>query len=148
MLDNGDADFAFEIANRALEMWRAETDFTYNTYECFGIKTKRGGWFHNFGGLSAPICIWANAYYRPGTVTSGLDLWTDYQKVTHDSAEIKFKYYGGSDKYCILVTLADCNEYIAELDGKEVAFSKRNSGAMEFTFSSDVKQGTLKVFKK
>lgn len=148
MLDNGDADFAFEIADRALEMWRAETDFTYNTYECFGIKTKRGGWFHNFGGLSAPICIWANAYYRPGTVTSGLDLWTDYQKVTHDSAEIKFKYYGGSDKYCILVTLADCNEYIAELDGKEVAFSKRNSGAMEFTFSSDVKQGTLKVFKK
>lgn len=65
MFDLGEADFAFEIAKRALDMWKAETDFSYNTYECFGIKTQRGGWFHNFGGLSAPICVWANAYYNP-----------------------------------------------------------------------------------
>ena len=48
MLDNGEADFAYDIAKLALDMWKDETDFTYNTYECFGIATKRGGWFHNF----------------------------------------------------------------------------------------------------
>lgn len=145
MLDNGDADFAFEIANRALEMWKTETDFSYNTYECFGISTRRGGWFHNFGGLSAPISIWANAYYKPGTVNTGLDLWTDYQVVNADSAEISFKYFGNSEKYSLIITLDDKNEYKATLDGKEVEYNNRNKGSMEFTLDGNIKSGVLKI---
>ena len=145
MLDNADTDFAFEIANRALEMWREETDFSYFTYECFGIKTRRGGWFHNFGGLSAPICIWANAYYKPGTVTTGLDLWTDYQKVTERSAEISFKYFGNNEKYSMIVTLSDEHSYKAYLDGKEIGFVERNKGSLEFTFDNNVKSGVLEI---
>ena len=147
MLDNGDTDFAFEIANRALEMWREETDFTYFTYECFGIQTRRGGWFHNFGGLSAPIIIWANAYYKPGTVTTGLDVWTDYQRVNEDGGEISFKYFGNSDKYSIIVTLSDKNSYIATLDGKSVDFSERVGGCLEFTLDGSVKDGILNIEK-
>lgn len=145
MLDNGDADFAFEIANRALDMWKEETDFTYNTYECFGIATRRGGWFHNFGGLSAPICIWANCYYKPQTVTSGFDLWTDYQKTTDSSAEISFKYYGDNDKYSLIVTLSDGYSYKAYLDGKEIAFNERNRGSLEFTLDGEIKSGVLEI---
>ncbi|MGN0521968.1 MAG: MGH1-like glycoside hydrolase domain-containing protein [Eubacterium sp.] len=145
MLDNGEADFAFDIARVALDMWKDETDFTYNTYECFGIATKRGGWFHNFGGLSAPICIWANCYFKPQTVTSGFDLWTDYQKTTDTSAEISFKYYGDNEKYTIIVTLSDKEDYVANLDGKETDFFERNKGSLEFTFSGDVKLGVLKI---
>lgn len=148
MLDNGDGDFAFEIANRALEMWKDETDFTYNTYECFGIQTKRGGWFHNFGGLSAPICIWANAYYRPGTVTTGFDVWTDYQKTTADSAEISFKYYGKNDKYTIIVTLDDSNDYSVKLDGRDIDFNSRTNGSIEITLDSSVKSGIITVTAK
>lgn len=147
MLDNGDTDFAFEIANRALEMWREETDFTYFTYECFGIQTRRGGWFHNFGGLSAPIIIWANAYYKPGTVTTGLDVWTDYQRVNKDGGEISFKYFGNSEKYSIIVTLSDKNSYIATLDGKSVDFSERVGGCLEFTLDGSVKDGILNIEK-
>lgn len=145
MLDNGEADFAYEIAKRALDMWKDETDFTYNTYECFGIKTKRGGWFHNFGGLSAPICIWANCYFKPQTVTTGLDLWTDYQKVTDTSAEIKFKYFGNNEKYTMIVTLKDGNDYAAYLDGKEIDFVERNEGSLEFTLDGSVKSGVLEI---
>ena len=145
MLDNGDADFAFEIANRALDMWKEETDFTYNTYECFGIATRRGGWFHNFGGLSAPICIWANCYYKPQTVTTGFDLWTDYQKTTDSSAEISFKYLGENDKYSMVVTLSDKYSYKAYLDGKEIAFNERNKGSLEFTLDGEIKQGVLEI---
>lgn len=147
MLDNGEADFAFEIAERALDMWKDETDFTYNTYECFGIATKRGGWFHNFGGLSAPICIWANAYFKPQTVTTGFDVWTDYQHTTDTSAEISFKYYGENEKYTMVVTLSDKADYKAYLDGKEIAFNERNKGSLEFTFDEGVKSGILKVVR-
>ncbi len=147
MLDNGEADFAFEIAKRALDMWKDETDFTYNTYECFGIATKRGGWFHNFGGLSAPICIWANAYFRPQTVTTGFDIWTDYQHTTETSAEISFKYYGENEKYTIVVTLSDSAEYKAYLDDKEIEFNERNKGSLEFTFDESIKSGILRIVK-
>lgn len=148
MLDNGDGDFAFEIANRALEMWKEETDFTYYTYECFGISTRRGGWFHNFGGLSAPICIWANAYYKAGTVTTGLDVWTDYQKVTESSADIKFRYYGNSDRYTVIVTLDDSNDYEVLLNGTNHSFKMRNNGAIEITIDGNVKSGEIKVLSK
>ena len=145
MLDNGETEFAYEIAHRALEIWKRETDFSYNTYECFGIETQRGGWFHNFGGLSAPICIWANAYYKPQTVTSGFDVWTDYQKTTDCSAEISFKYYGDSDRYSIIVTLKEDEIYQAFLNGEPVSFNKRNGGCLEFTFNGDVKEGILQI---
>ncbi|MCH5314826.1 MAG: hypothetical protein J1E81_02840 [Eubacterium sp.] len=145
MLDNGEADFAYAIAERALDMWKAETDFTYNTYECFGIATKRGGWFHNFGGLSAPICIWANAYFRSGTVTTGFDVWTDKQDCTDSSAEIQFKYYGENDNYTIIVTLSDKFEYSVTLDGEEIEFLQRNKGSLEITLDGSVKSGVLKI---
>lgn len=148
MLDNGESDFAFEIAKRALDMWKNETDFTYNTYECFGIQTKRGGWFHNFGGLSAPISIWANAYYKPGTVTTGLDIWTDYQKVTKNSAEISFKYFGNNDKYTMIVTLDSKNDYTVKLDGTEIPYKKRTEGAVEISLDSSVKAGVITINSK
>lgn len=145
MLDNGDADFAFEIAHRALELWKRETDFSYNTYECFGIATGRGGWFHNFGGLSAPICIWADCYYKPQTVTTGFDIWTDYQRTTDKSAELSFKYYGDSEKYTMVVTLSDSAQYAAYLDGKEIEYFERHRGSLEFTFGRDIKSGVLVI---
>lgn len=147
MLDNGEADFAYEIAKRALDMWKEETDFSYNTYECFGIATRRGGWFHNFGGLSAPICIWANAYFKPQTVTTGFDVWTDYQHTSDSSAEISFKYFGESERYTMLVTLSDKARYAAYLDGEKIEFNERNKGSLEFTFADDIKQGVLKIEK-
>ena len=145
MLDLGDTDFAFAIADRALEMWKEETDFTYCTFECFGIKTRRGGWFHNFGGLSAPICIWANAYYRPQSVTTGFDVWTDYQHVTDDSAEVKFKYYGKNDKYSMIITLSDKNDYTVTLDGNEIPFNERVKGCIEITLDNEIKDGIIKI---
>ena len=93
-----------------------------------------------------PICIWANAYYKPGTVTSGFDIWTDYQKTTDKSAEIKFKYYGESENYSIIVTLKEDETYQAFLNGSPVSFNERNGGCLEFTFNSDVKEGILEIY--
>lgn len=147
MFDLGETDFAFAIADRALNMWKAETDFSYNTYECFGIKTQRGGWFHNFGGLSAPINIWANAYYKPGTVTVGLDVWTDYQNVTANEAEVSFKYFGDNDKYSVVITLSDAENYRVTLNGEEIKYVQRTPGCMEITLDGTVKNGVLRAEK-
>lgn len=145
MFDLGDMDFAFEIANRALNMWKKETDFSYNTYECFGIETQRGGWFHNFGGLSAPICVWANAYYRPASITAGFDLWIDEQQADLNSAYIKFTYFGNNEKYGILVCLSDKNEYEVLLDDKKIEFNQRAKGIIEITLDRNVKDGEIKI---
>lgn len=145
MFDLGESDFAFDIAKRALDMWKKETDFSYYTYECFGIETQRGGWFHNFGGLSAPICVWANAYYKPGTVTSGFDLWTDKQSATEKTAEISFKYFGGSANYTILVCLSDQYDYSVLLNGESIAFNERDKGIIEITLGGDVKAGEISI---
>lgn len=145
MFDLGEADFAFDIAKRALDMWKKETDFSYCTYECFGIETQRGGWFHNFGGLSAPVCVWANAYYKPGTVTTGFDVWTDYQRATEKTAEISFKYFGGSADYTILVCLSDKYDYSVMLNGENAEFNERAKGIIEITLSGGVKEGEIKI---
>ncbi len=147
MLDMGDTDFAFAIAERALDMWKEETDFSYNTYECFGIETRRGGWFHNFGGLSAPICIWANAYYKPQTVTTGFDVWTDYQHTSPDSAEVKFRYFGNHDSYAMIITLSDANDYKVTLDKNEIPFTERTKGCLEITLDKSTKNGIINVEK-
>ena len=145
MLDLGEADFAFAIAERALDLWKEETDFSYNTYECFGVRTRRGGWFHNFGGLSSPICIWAHAYYKPGTVTTGFDVWTDSQRADENGAEIRFRYYGRNDRYTVLVTLGEADGFTAALDGEEIPCFMRTRGTAEITLPGSVKQGTLTV---
>ena len=134
-----------QIADKALGIWKNETDFSYYTYECFGIKTKRGGWFHNFGGLSAPVCIWADAYYKPGSVTTGFDVWTDYRKADENSAEVEFRYYGKNDRYTIIITLKECENPSVTLDGSPLPFIKRTAGAVEITLDGTVKEGVLKA---
>lgn len=148
MFDLGETEFAFEVARRALDMWKEETDFSYNTYECFGIQTRRGGWFHNFGGLSAPINVWADCYYRPGTFTCGLDVWTDSQKLTDTSAEVHFRYTGDNGQYAFVLTLSDAHSYRLTLDGQELDYALRSDGCMEITLPGTVRSGVLKAEMK
>lgn len=147
MLDLGDTDFAFAIADRALNIWKAETDFSYCTYECFNIATGRGGWFHNFGGLSAPVLVWADAYYKPGTLSAGFETWIDRQCINDacNEAEIDFTYCGENDGYALLLTLSDKYEYTATLNDEPLAFTCRRPGALEFKLDKAVRGGKIKV---
>ncbi|MBO7319791.1 MAG: hypothetical protein J6V06_07225 [Clostridia bacterium] len=71
MLDCGESAIAKDIAHMALNIWKREVDDTYYTFEMVNTVTGCGGWFHNFGGLSTPINMWAKAYYSPSTVNVG-----------------------------------------------------------------------------
>ena len=77
VLDCGESDFAYDIAHLALNIWKREVDESYYTFEMVNTVTGCGGWFHNFGGLSTPINMWAKAYYCPGKVNVGFDTYLD-----------------------------------------------------------------------
>ena len=71
LLDLGETDLAFEIARRALDVWKAEVEASWHCFEHFIVETGRGAGWHQFSGLSCPVLDWFSAYYRPGTVTTG-----------------------------------------------------------------------------
>lgn len=141
MLDCGESEFAYDIAHLALNIWKREVDESYYTFEMVNTVTGCGGWFHNFGGLSTPINMWARAYYCPGKVNVGFDTYLD--KVTFDeekkNAEIEFTYYGENKKFTLLAVMNDSYNYICTLDGKEI-FSEEKCGQITVNLSSNYKE--------
>lgn len=139
MLDCAEGEFAFEIAKRALDIWKREVESTYYTFEMVSVVTGNGGWFHNFGGLSVPINLWAKAYYCPGTVNVGFDTWLDKVEFENENTSLKveFVYYGENQKALLLAVMSDKCKYKAYLDKKEVDFSSPTDGAIEVEFKAE-----------
>lgn len=149
MLDSGRADIARDIAHLALNIWKREVESTYYTFEMVNTVTGCGGWFHNFGGLSAPLNLWLKAYYSPGTVNVGFDTYLDKVFFNEDltRAQINFSYYGNSEKITLLCVMKDKEEYTAELNGKEISFNFTD-GLAEFTLSPATGSAHSIVIKK
>ncbi len=149
MLDLGESGIARDIAHMALNIWKREVDDTYYTFEMVNTVTGCGGWFHNFGGLSTPINMWAKAYYSPSTVNVGFDTFLEKTKFNEDNteAEITFTYYGKNEKFILLAVMAEGKEYTATLDSKEISFKNEN-GCLEFTLSSDFRDTHTIIIKE
>ncbi len=150
MLDCGESAFAYDIAHLALNIWKREVDESYYTFEMVNTVTGCGGWFHNFGGLSTPINMWAKAYYCPGKVNVGFD--TYLNKVIFDeekkNAEIEFTYYGENEKFTLLAVMNDSYDYICTLDGEEICV-QINDGQITVSLSSNYKEKhVLKISEK
>ena len=139
MLDSGESDFAYTIAKLALESWKREVDYSYYTFEMVNVVTGRGGWFHNFGGLSTPITMWANAYFKAGTFNTGFDIWVDSANFSDDNKkfEAQITCFGKSEKSTVIVTMNDCEctNYKVYLDGNEIPFNERFKGTLEISLS-------------
>jgi hypothetical protein len=149
MLDLGETDFAFRIAETALKSWKREVEYSYYTFEMFNITSGRGGWFHNFGGLSTPVNIWTNAYYKPKTFSTGLDTMVIESDFCCDKTQFnaEIKYYGNNDKYSVIVVLDDDYNYSVNVNGEKGYFITREKGAVEITIDGKVKNAKLEVFK-
>lgn len=151
MLDLGESDFAFEIAKRALNVWKREVDASYYTFEMVNVVTGRGGWFHNFGGLSTPIGIWADAYYKPGVFTSGFDTWVDDLCFSDENQRMTATITGFTPgKKCTLLAVMNENkDYRAFLDEKEIPIFSRFPGEIEICWSvPDTEPHKLIIEKK
>ena len=149
MLDLGETDFAFRIAKTALDAWKREVEYSYYTFEMFNITSGRGGWFHNFGGLSTPINIWTNAYFKPGTFSTGLDVMVTESNFNEDKTSFNatIKYYGNNEKYSVIVVLRDESDYAVTVNGNKADFSLRDKGIIEITLNGNEKSAEIEIVK-
>ncbi len=113
MLDCGECDFAFQIAQTALELWKREVNDSYNCYEHFLIASERGAGWHQFSGLSSPVLQWFRAYYTPGTITCGHSGWITKvnwkENATRLTASLRF--IDSHQKAYVLVVLNPTKTY-------------------------------------
>lgn len=150
MLDCGESDFAFEIAKRALDIWKREVESTYYTFEMVSVVTGCGGWFHNFGGLSTPINLWTKAYFSPGTVNVGFNTYIDKKEFNNDNTELSLSLtcYGNEKKLTVLAVMNEKEKYEVFIDGKKAEFFERVPGLVELTIeksSCDKENHSIKI---
>ncbi|MGN0444041.1 MAG: MGH1-like glycoside hydrolase domain-containing protein [Acutalibacteraceae bacterium] len=140
MLDIGEADFAFEIANRALEVWKREVEYSYYTFEMVSVVTGRGGWFHNFGGLSTPVNMWACAYYKKGSVTTGFDTFTKKCVFNDDFTEAHISVRKKCEnESVVLVCMAGSENYSVTSEQAKLEYYQRHNGEIEVKLPEGVK---------
>lgn len=134
MLDLGETDFAFKIAETALQAWKREVEYSYYTFEMVSIETGRGGWFHNFGGLSAPVNLWTAAYFLPGTFQTGFDCFCENVQFTKNNTAFSGIFtHSGTQAAALLVVLQPGNSYRVWCNDAEItdSCSVRFDGMLE-----------------
>lgn len=151
MLDLGEADFAHKIATTALDLWKRETEKTYNCYESFSIETKGGKGWYQFSGLSAPVLSWFNAYYQIGNLTAGYDVWVEKEKFNTDftGLEATLKVMDHTDKpFSVIVCINPRYSYDVYWNDKKVSHKEFNRGTLSVTITSDESIGDLRIERK
>jgi Glycogen debranching enzyme len=146
MFDYGYPDLAYRIASTALELWKRETEATYNCYEHFIVQSGRGAGWHHFGGLSAPVINWFASYYQLGKVTTGFNVWMLHQQMKDDYTEYQaeFHYAGQSDQtFHIRVNLAEELAYEANGTGCEVVCTSLPDGGVELMITNCLPQASI-----
>lgn len=134
LLTLGQAELAHRVARTALELWQRETGTTYRSFEHFLVENGRGAGWHEFGGLSAPVLCWYEAYYRPGHLTGGLDLWVSRQEWAADFTSLSayLRDYGPAGQVStLLVTLNPAHHYAATWNGQPIASKELWPGLLE-----------------
>ena len=136
-LDAGKTGFAFRIADTALRLWQDECAASYHCFEHFMIESRRGAGWHQFGGLSAPVAQWFAAYYVPGTLTTGFDVFVQCARWLPGNAGLEAELYcTRPGRTAVLAALAPGKMRISCRLG--VAAEQRHAGLWEVTL--DVEQ--------
>ena len=137
LLDHGEGELATRIATTALSVWEREVSATYNCYEHFMIENGRGAGFHQFSGLSTPVLLWFESYFKPFTVSAGFrTLITDK---TCDGKDLSFTVTTDAPNATVIVCLKEGKEYAFDCDA---TVTKINKGAYQLCFHAP---GTFSV---
>lgn len=127
LLDNGETDLANKIAFTALDLWKTETDHTYNCYEHFMVKNGRGAGFHQFSGLSTPVLLWGETYFKPNSITCGF--LSNVTEKSLSNTRISFRFHG---KGTVLICLDEKYGYEFKTSGKT---EQINNGTYAVSFA-------------
>lgn len=138
MLDYGQTAAAWKIATTALKLWKQETERTYHSFEHFQIETGRGCGWHQFGGLSSPVLNWFASYYRPGTVSTGYDVWITEKVMADDASDLNMTLmYSGqqmasvAEHFTMIVCMKPGHAYSVTCQGRRLEYHERMEGLLE-----------------
>jgi hypothetical protein len=122
LLDYGEYELANEIAEKALSLWEKDVSATYNCYEHFMIENGRGAGFHQFSGLSTPVLMWFESYYKPFSVSAGFRTIITEKKT--DGKNLSFSIQTDSAKASVIVCLKEDVDYTFECDADVIKINK------------------------
>jgi len=149
MLDLGRTDLAWKIAHCALELWKNETDSTYYTYENFVAATRKGKRWHQFSALSDPVLMWYTAYYKPGTVTTGFEIWLEQEDFNNDfssyEAIMSFDDATAVHTRSMLICMNPDFHYKAFINGEGTSFESPYDGLITIKLPKTNKACKIKI---
>lgn len=136
LLDLGEADAAFEIARRALDVWKAEVGASWNCFEHFIVETGRGAGWHQFTGLSCPVLAWFAAYFREGRITAGHHATVVERRACGEGGMrflLAFDPLPPAEASTVIVTVPAGGTYSASCNGAQIPAIERHAGCLEIT---------------
>lgn len=147
LLDLNAPEKAVQIARTALEVWKRETEDSYNCWENFSVETGNGGGWHQFGALSSPVLNWFSSLYEPGTITHGFNVWPVMQafNINKDGFKGRFRLFpdAHAKTAAILFCLNDQHEYRAFCNGKELVMTRIFDGLYKVEIGQGSDEGAV-----
>lgn len=145
LLDYGNGELAYRIAKTALDVWKNETDQSYNCFEHFIIASGRGAGWHHFSGLSTPVLLWYQSYFLPGTITTGFSGWVVSQNWSKDHREMEcdLAFTDGDSPKTVVLVMAEGSSYQVTANGTPVPALTREGGAVEVTLERTLSLGNV-----
>lgn len=146
-LDLNQPDFAYQIAHTALDLWQKEVEASYYCFEHFIIESGRGAGWHQFGGLSSPVVSWFYAYYHPGQLSTGFDVWVEEQQFSEDKRHFSgvLRSTAVARPQTILLNLQPDHRYQATWNNKPIPVQERHLGSLQITIPFATEVGQLRV---
>lgn len=148
LLDLGKLEDACRIAQTGLDLWKNEVDRSYNCFEHFIIKSGRGAGWHHFSGLSTPVLSWFSAYYRPGRLTCGFDIWIKKYQFSKDNCSLtsNLRLFGNAGNNPGIIAVMNPNfKYRVEWNGALLHFNEISKGVLSIQLPSFSGEGSLTV---
>ena len=131
LFDHGEGELAFKIADTALRVWKREVDESYCCFENFMIANGRGSGFHQFSGLSTPVLLFFESYYKPGTVTLGFSSNVLSEEWNEDKTALTLRCISAGRAPIAVICLAEGKKYRFVIGEREISARQLTCGAYE-----------------
>ncbi len=147
MLDLGRGDYAYQIAQTGLELWKKETETSYNSFEHFMVNTGRGAGWHQFSGLSTPVLSWYGAYFKPGRLTVGFDCWVTEKRFNEDHTrlEARLTVNPSTEKRSMVVSLNPGRKYRVYVNGQPLPFRLISAGVLQLDLPAGIARAQVSI---
>lgn len=151
LLDQGEGNKAYKLANKALDTWNKECNESYYTFEHFIISSGRGAGWHQFSGLSSPIINWFNSYYVIGKVSTGFEIFIEKSSFNDDytyyESYISFDESSRPNSRIIILCMNPDYSYRVKFNNVILIPRVRIPGLLEISLPKTNKSGNLIIEK-